>query len=276
MENRLRPVALFVCLLAVLAIGWATFADTRGPSQNPSQNPSQTPAQTPSRTEAAQVQAPAAQEQAVQSELHRAAQVGDLELLRSRLRQGMNPDERDKEMRTPLMDAVKSNQIEVVRMLVGAGADVNATSASGRTPLIDAAEFGRIDSAQLLIASGANLNSSQRGWGTALEAAERMGHNELAATLRQAGARSSGRSVGDTVCVRPWQGDGYCGEVIEVNKTSFRLRVTEIIGCEDGCQAKAECSASRVVGGPRNMDGVQAGDEITTVSWCLTHTGVKP
>ena len=75
------------------------------------------------------------------------------------------------------------------------------------------------------------------------------------------------------MCVRPWQGDGYCGVVEEVNKTSFRLRVTEIVGCEGGCQARAECSASREVGG---VDGVQIGDEITTVSWCLTHTGVKP
>jgi len=265
MENRLRPVALVVCLVAVLVISWATLAKTQGTSQ--------TATQTPTKTEAAQRQTTPAQEESAQPELHRAAQAGDLELLRSRLRQGMNPDERDKAMRTPLMDAVKSDRIEAARMLIGAGADVNAVSTSGRTPLIEAAEFGRIDSAQLLIAKGADINASQRGWGTPLEAAERMGHNELAAMLRQAGARSSGRSVGDTVCVRPWQGDGYCGEVVEVNKTSFRLRVTEIIGCEGGCQAKAECSANRAVGG---ADGIKVGDEITTVSWCLTHTGVKP
>jgi len=265
MENRLRPVALIVCLLAVLVVSWATLAKTQDPSQNPIQSPKQ--------TEAAQRLEPQAQEEAASPELHRAAQAGDIELLRSRLRQGMSPDGRDKEMRTPLMDAVKSDRVEAVRILLGAGADVNAISTSGRTPLIEAAEFGRIDSAQLLIASGADLNTSQRGWGTPLEAAERMGHNELAAVLRRSGARSSGRSVGDTVCVRPWQGDGYCGEVVEVNKTSFRLRVTEIIGCEGGCQAKADCSASRAVGG---ADGVQVGDEITTVSWCLTHTGVKP
>jgi hypothetical protein len=265
MENRLRPVTLLVCLMAVLVISWATLAKTQGPSQSQSQAPTQ--------ATAAQGQAPPVQEEAAQPELHGAAQAGDLELLRSRLRQGMNPDERDKAMRTPLMDAVKSDRIEAVRMLLGAGADANATSTSGRTPLIEAAEFGRLDSAQLLIASGANINAGQRGWGTALEAAERMGHNELAAILRQAGARSSGRSIGDTVCVRPWQGDGYCGEVVEVNKTSFRLRVTEIIGCEGGCQPKSECSASRAVGG---TDGIQVGDEITTVSWCLTHTGVKP
>jgi hypothetical protein len=261
MENRLRPVALIVCLLAVLVISWATLAQTQDPSQNPIQ------------TDAAARQAPPVQDEAARPEIHRAAQSGDLEILRSRLGQGMNPDERDKAMRTPLMDAVKSDRIEAVRILLGAGANVNAISASGRTALIEAAEFGVIESAQLLIASGADLNTSQRGWGTPLEAAERMGHNELAAMLRRAGARSSGRSVGDTVCVRPWQGDGYCGEVVEVNKTSFRLRVTEIIGCDVGCQAKAECSANRAVGG---ANGVQVGDEITTVSWCLTHTGVKP
>jgi hypothetical protein len=185
----------------------------------------------------------------------------------------MNPDERDKANRTPLMEAVKSGRIEAVRMLLGAGADVNATSAAGRTPLIEAAEYGQADSAQLLISFGADLNASQRGWGSPLEAAERTGHSELAEMLRRAGARSSGRSVGDTVCVRPWQGDGYCGVVEEVNKTSFRLRVTEIVGCEGGCWARAECSASRAVGG---AGGIQIGDEITTVSWCLTHTGVKP
>lgn len=265
MENRLRPVAIVVCLLAVLVVSWATLAKTQGPSQNP--------IQTPTQPEAAERQTPPAQEAAAQPELHRAAQAGDLELLRSRLRQGMNPDERDKAMRTPLMDAVKSDRVEAVRLLIDSGADVNAVSDSGRTPLIESAEFGRIDSARLLIASGADINASQRGWGTPLEAAERTGHNELAAMLRHSGARSSGRSLGDTVCVRPWQGDGYCGVVEEVNKTSFRLRVTEIIGCEDGCQARAECSASRAVGG---TDGIKVGDEITTVSWCLTHTGVKP
>ena len=265
MDNRLRPVALVVCLLAVLVISWATLAKTQGTSQ--------TSTQTSAQTDIAQRQASPAQEAAPQPELHRAAQAGDLELLRSRLRQGANPDERDKSMRTPLMDAVKSDRVEAVRMLISAGADVNATSDSRRTPLIEAAEFGRIDSAQLLIASGAEINASQRGWGTPLEAAERAGNNELAAMLLRAGARSSGRSVGDTVCVRPWQGDGYCGVVEEVDKTSFRLRVTEVIGCESGCQARAECSASRAVGG---ADGIKVGDEVTTVSWCLTHTGVKP
>jgi hypothetical protein len=206
------------------------------------------------------------------SELHRVAEAGQIAQLRLQLSQGMDPDARDKARRTPLMDAVKTGQIDAVRLLLNAGADVNATSSTGRTPLIEATEFGQTNSASLLIAAGADLNASQRGWGTPLETAERTGNNEIAAMLRRAGARSSGRSVGDTVCVRPWQGNGYCGVVEEVNKTSFRLRVTEIIGCEGGCKAMPACSANREVGG---IDGIQIGETITTVSWCLTHTGVK-
>ena len=259
MKDRLRldERALFVIsILVFLAIGWAVTART----------------QEPTRSETLKQEIPPVQVEETQSELHRAAQAGQIALLRFQLSQGMQPDARDKAQRTPLMEAVKAGQIEAVRLLLIAGANVNTTSATGRTPLIEAAEFGQTGSASLLIAAGADLNASQRGWGTPLEAAERTGNNEIAAMLRDAGARSSGRSVGDTVCVRPWQGNGYCGVVEEVNKTSFRLRVTEIVGCADGCKAMTDCSANRMVGGD---EGIQSGETITTVSWCLTHTGVK-
>ena len=60
----------------------------------------------------------------------------------------------------------------------------------------------------------------------------------------------------------------------KVTRVAFHPKALVLaIGCEDGCQARAECSASRAVGG---TDGIKVGDEITTVSWCLTHTGVKP
>jgi Ankyrin repeats (3 copies) len=259
MTTPLRPDKrlLFIFCMLVLSFGWAAIAREQDPSQ----------------TTAAPQQPQQPKEEAAQTELHQAAREGNLESLRVRLAQGMNPDLRDGAGRTPLLDAVKAGQVEAVRMLLAAGARVNATSSAGRTALIEAAEFGRNDAARILIDSGADLNASQRGWGSPLEAAERTGNNELAAMLRKAGARSSGRSVGDTVCVRPWQGYGYCGVVEEVNKISFRIRVTQVLGCENGCEAKSECSESRTVGG---ADGIQAGDVITTVSWCLTHTGVQP
>jgi|SRR5215472_12329132 len=216
---------------------------------------------------------PLAPQQPVDTELQRAARQGDLTALRSRLQQGADPNVRDALGRTPLLEAVRAGQTEAVRLLLGAGAKVNVPSLDGRTPLIEAAAQGQTDAAKLLIEGGADLNTIQRGSGTALQTAERSGHNDIAALLRQAGARSSGRSIGDTVCVRPWKGDGYCGTVESVNKTVFTIRVTKIVGCDKGCPARAECSAGRDVGG---VDGLHPGEAVTTRSWCLTHTGVQP
>ena len=206
------------------------------------------------------------------SRLHSAAKNGDVVTLRAVLDQGVNPDLRDARGRTPLMEAAAAGQVESVRALIAAGAHVNVRAGDNRTPLIEAVTNGQIDAARLLVSSGAELNTIARGWGTPLEAAERAGQPEIAAMLRSAGARSMGRSQGDTVCVRPWGGEGYCGVVESVNKTAYRIRVTQVVGCKDGCAAKTECSASRTVGG---HDGIAPGDRVDTVSWCLTHTGVQ-
>lgn len=206
-------------------------------------------------------------------DLHRAARQGDLASLRSRLQQGADPNAKDANGRTALLDAIAGGQIEAVRVLLDAGAKPSIATSDGRTPLIEAAAQGRLDITQLLVQAGSDLNTAQHGPGTALQIAERNGHNDVAAFLLQAGARSSGKSVGDTVCVRPWKGDGYCGTVTAVNKTEFTIHITRIVGCQSGCPAKAECSAARSVGG---SDGLRPADEITTRSWCLTHTGVQP
>jgi hypothetical protein len=171
------------------------------------------------------------------------------------------------------MDAVAAGQVEAARLLLSAGADINAHTLAGLTPLIEAAAHGQFEATQLLVKAGADLNREARGWGTALKAAERTGHNDIAGMLIKAGARSTGSSVGDTVCVRPWGGNGYCGVVQAIDETRYRLRVTKVVGCSQGCPAKTECSAGRPVGG---AEGITIGDEVNTVSWCLTHTGVKP
>jgi hypothetical protein len=205
------------------------------------------------------------------SVMHEAARTGDVAALRAELQAGASPDARDMKKRTPLMDAAAAGQLKAMRALLNAGANVNARAGDNRTPLIEAAAGGHLEAARLLVQTGADINTRERGWGTPLEVAERNGHNDVAALLRAAGACSSGRSPGDTVCVLPWEGEGYCGTVESVNKTQFQIRVTRIVGCKDGCSAQAECSAGRPVGG---SDGITVGDSVDTVSWCLTHTGV--
>lgn len=182
-------------------------------------------------------------------------------------------DVRNAQGATPLVAAAFTGHTDTMKSLLAQGAGVDATAADGRTALIAAAQSGKIEAVQILIAAGADLNRASRGTGTALNVAENKGETEIAALLLASGAHSTGKSVGDTVCVQPWGGDGFCGTVRSFSVPSVQIQVNKIVGCEHGCSARPECSASRPVGG---TDGIQAGDQIAVPSWCLTHTGVKP
>jgi uncharacterized protein len=167
--------------------------------------------------------------------------------------------------------AARGDAAEVAALL-RAGADPDSADRSGWTALHQAAETGDAAVARLLLDSGATPDLRSRDRGTALDVAEREGWTELARLLRAHGARGSGKSIGDTVCVRPWRGDGYCGVVEAVAGTRFHLRVTRVAGCSDGCAADALCSAARPVGG---ASGLGAGDRLWVPASCLTHTGVR-
>ena len=182
-------------------------------------------------------------------------------------------DAQDARGLTPLIVAASAGDTAAIRSLLAQGAGVDARGADGRTALIAAAQSGRIEAVQALIAADANLNLGARATGTALNVAENTGQLQIAALLLQAGARTTGKSAGDTVCVRPWGGGGFCGTVKSFSMKSVQIHVTRIVGCVNGCEAREECSAARTVGG---NNGVQAGDEIAVPSWCLTQTGVKP
>ena len=182
-------------------------------------------------------------------------------------------DARDAQGLTPLVASASEGDTAQVKSLLAQGAGVNATAADGRTALIAAVGSGKIETVEALIAAGANLEWSARGAGTALNLAENTGQVQVAALLLQSGAHSTGKSVGDTVCVRPWSGDGFCGTVRSFTTRSVAIEVTKIVGCAGVCQARQECSSGRPVGGG---NGIQTGDRIAVPSWCLTQTGVKP
>jgi len=170
-----------------------------------------------------------------------------------------------------LVAAVARGDATQVAALVRAGADPDAADHSGWTGLHQAAETGDLALARVLLAAGAHPDLRSRAQGTPLDVAERNGRAEMARLLRRHGARGSGKSIGDTVCVRPWGGDGYCAVVEGADPTRFRLRVSRLVGCAGGCAPEASCSAGRAVG----AGGLGAGDVLWVPASCLTHTGVR-
>jgi hypothetical protein len=155
---------------------------------------------------------------------------------------------------------------------VRAGADLDASTRSGWTALMQAAAVGNVETARLLVDAGAALGARDRLWGTALDVANQRRQPEVARLLRARGARGSGRSAGDPVCVRPWKGQGFCGVIDAALDHRIRIRIESVAGCTDGCGGlEAECSNGKVIGG---TDGLIAGATVWTRSWCLTHTGL--
>jgi hypothetical protein len=203
-----------------------------------------------------------------------AARAGDVAAVRRALRQGATVAARDEHGRTALLVAAHAGSAEAVRALLAAGAEVDAALPSGWTPLMEAAKQGRIAVAEALLAAGANPDARDRAAGTSLDIAQQAGRDEIVALLRRHGARGSGKSVGDRVCVRPWKGAGFCGVVEAVDGNRYLVEVTSVADCEQGCPPDPECSASREVGGS-SADAVRAGVSVWTRSWCLTHTGLE-
>jgi hypothetical protein len=200
-----------------------------------------------------------------------AAARGDRARLSALLNRGADPDTRDREGRPALLLATKSGRPDAVRTLLGAGATPDATTRSGWTSLHGAAESGEIEIARALLDAGADPDLRDRDRGTPLDVAEETDHDRLASVLRERDAQGSGKSVGDTVCVRSWAGDGFCGVVEDRDATRHRLRVTEVVGCASTCDADAACSGGRPVG----PGGLVAGDRLWVPTSCLTHTGLR-
>jgi hypothetical protein len=177
----------------------------------------------------------------------------------------------DAEAPRRLIAAAARGDAAGVLALLRNGALPDRGDAGGWTALHQAAETGDVEIARLLLQRGASPDLRARARGTALDVAESRGRIEVARLLRAAGARGSGKSIGDSVCVRPWSGDGYCARVLSRDATRFELRLSEVKGCERGCEAEAACSGGKVVG----LGGLAVGDRLWVPASCLTHTGVR-
>lgn len=102
-----------------------------------------------------------------------AAESGDLERVKSLLRQGapLNEPSKFKFGWTPLIGAVFHNETNIVQYLVESGADVNCVDKDGRTPLMWAASWGDrgVPVVEILIARGANLEARDKDGATVFE-----------------------------------------------------------------------------------------------------------
>jgi hypothetical protein len=206
--------------------------------------------------------------------LHVAAREGNLGRLRTLLRSGVRLEARDSSGFTALMVAVANTRSETARALLQAGADVNASTPRGWTALMQAASTGRTEAVQLLLEAGADPDARDREAGTALDIAQAANRGDLVRLLRRRGSRGSGKSVGDRVCVRPWNGSGFCGVVEAIEGNGFKVRITSLSGCEGGCDADKDCSSGRPLGG-RGPGHLQVSDFLWISSWCLTDTGLE-
>lgn len=112
--------------------------------------------------------------------LHRAAEAGDLDLVRELLGQGCPINAFDEVGNTPLHYAVLGEHVTVIDVLLRSGADVNAHDERviGNTPLGEAVSTCSLRVARLLVEAGADPTIP--GWMqlTALDRAKRRRHEE--------------------------------------------------------------------------------------------------
>lgn len=177
----------------------------------------------------------------------------------------------DDEAARRLVAAVGRGDAAQATLLLRQGAPPDAADRSGWTGLHQAADTGDVSLALAFLEAGARPDLRSRARGTPLDVAERGGRAELARLLRQFGAKGSGKSIGDTVCVRPWGGDGYCAVVEAADPTRYRLRVSRVVGCGAGCEPEPSCSGGLPVG----AGGLGTGDVLWVPASCLTHTGIR-
>ena len=123
------------------------------------------------------------------SDLHDAAEAGDLERVQVLVEQGVDKDCTDNINNwTPLCIASQSNHLRVVRYLVEQGADMEKASGLGVTPLVIASTYGYTEVVQYLLEQGANRDKADSvGW-TSLHYAAYRNHLEVAKLLMAYGA----------------------------------------------------------------------------------------
>jgi len=119
--------------------------------------------------------------------LHKAAYNGDIQLVRTLLKDPVDPDERDSFGGTALHAAMFQKNADIIRLLIEHGFDVNAQGpANGYTPLHDAVWADNLEAVKILLAHGAKTDIQAKDGLTPYEKAKREGKTEIARYLEAA------------------------------------------------------------------------------------------
>ncbi|HEY3913897.1 MAG TPA: ankyrin repeat domain-containing protein, partial [Verrucomicrobiae bacterium] len=136
------------------------------------------------------------------SEIHDAAENGDLEKVKTLLR--ANPElvfSNNEAGATPLHMAAMGGHKDIVEFLLANKADINAKNNYGMTPLSISATFGNKDVTELLVANQADINAQDNNGNTALSLATSGGFTNLAELLRQYGGLDTVTMIQDSTMV---------------------------------------------------------------------------
>ena len=104
--------------------------------------------------------------------IHSAAGLGEDEIVKQHLADGVDINLKDENGFTPLHGAVRSFYMGMVDILIAEGADVNAKDNYGSTPLHKAAWNHNWDAIELLIDNGGHINAKDNTGRTPLDNAQ--------------------------------------------------------------------------------------------------------
>jgi ankyrin repeat protein len=110
---------------------------------------------------------------------------------RALLQAGADVNAADKDGGTPLHKATQLGDVELVGMLLTAGANVNARTKTGRTALITASTWNYPECTTALLAAGADTEISMQDGSTALSVAKSNKHAEVIKLLEAAPKKSA-------------------------------------------------------------------------------------
>ncbi|HNY78712.1 MAG: serpin family protein [Sedimentisphaerales bacterium] len=128
--------------------------------------------------------------------LHYAVREGHGQIVALLLHHGAALNARDTGGNTPLDVAIWSRHPDLAERLIAEGADVKVEDRHGETPLHEAANAGYDDIVKLLITRGADVKAANAWNGTPLNCAASGGHLQVARLLVEAGADVHAKCIG--------------------------------------------------------------------------------